>query len=427
MVATAPSLPHVVIIGGGFGGLRAAHALVDGGCRITVIDRSNHHLFQPLLYQVATAGLSPGEIAAPIRMILGKNRNTEVLMSEVVDIDTENQRVLLNNADPVSFDYLIVATGARHSYFGHDEWEAHAPGLKSIADATKIRRRILKSFEAAEIEDDVVERQAFITVVLVGAGPTGVEMAGSIAELAHQVLLREFKNFSPDQTRILLIEAGPRILSSFPESLASAAQDTLEKMGVEVRTNTRVEDIDANGVLANAKRIAAKTVIWAAGVKASPAGEWLKVKTDSAGRVPVDASLRAPGHENIFVIGDTALALDHDGKPLPGVAAVAMQQGTYVGNYVRRKIYGDQPVGPFQYHDKGSLATIGRASAIAHIGKLKLSGFFAWIIWLFVHILYLIGFRNRVLVLIQWASAYFTYQRGVRLIVEEPESDARPS
>lgn len=418
MVATVEKRPHVVILGGGFAGLRAAEALGDARCRVTVIDRSNHHLFQPLLYQVATAGLSPGEIAAPIRMVLGSNRNTEVLMSEVTGVDPQSRQVMLSNSAPVRYDYLVIATGARHSYFGHDEWAAYAPGLKSIADATKIRRTILQAFEAAEIETDPEKRRALTTIVLVGAGPTGVEMAGSIAELAHQVLAKEFRNFSPDETRILLIEAGPRILSSFPESLAASALRALKKLGVDVRTTTRVESIDESGVVAGGTRIAAKTVIWTAGVKASPAGEWLGVETDSAGRVIVDEDLRVPAYPNIFVVGDTASKKGADGKPLPGVAAVAMQEGTYVGEYIKSLIGGVVPHEHFHYHDKGSLATIGRAFAIAQIGKLKLAGFFAWMIWLFVHIMYLIGFRNRVLVLIQWASAYFTYQRGVRLIVE---------
>lgn len=426
MVATTSKRPHVVIVGGGFGGLRAAEALGDADCRVTLIDRSNHHLFQPLLYQVATAGLSPGEIAAPIRMIVGKHRNTEVLMSEVVGVDPNSKRVLLNNADPVHYDYLVLATGAEHSYFGHDEWERVAPGLKSISDATKIRRKILKAFEAAEIEEEPAKRKALTTIVLVGAGPTGVEMAGSIAELAHQVLCKEFRHFSPEETRILLIEAGPRILSSFPESLAKAARNTLSKMGVDVRANTRVEAIDDEGVVANGVRIPAKTVIWTAGVKASPAGAWLGIETDKAGRVPVDDCLRVKDRSDVFVIGDTASCVGKGGQPLPGVAAVAMQQGTFVGEYLKSIVAGHTPHERFHYHDKGSLATIGRAFAIAQIGKLKIAGFFAWLIWLFVHIMYLIGFRNRVLVLVQWASAYFTYQRGVRLIVEEPESEATP-
>jgi NADH dehydrogenase len=418
MVATVQKRPHVVIIGGGFAGLKAAEALGDARCRVTLIDRSNHHLFQPLLYQVATAGLSPGEIAAPIRMVLGANRNTEVLMSEVTDIDPKAHMVVLSNTAPVRYDYLVIATGARHSYFGHDEWEAFAPGLKSIADATKIRRSILQAFEAAEIEKDAEKRRALTTIVLVGAGPTGVEMAGSIAELAHQVLAKEFRNFSPEETRIMLIEAGPRILSAFPESLAVSALRALKKKGVDVRTNTRVESIDASGVVAGELRVAAKTVIWTAGVKASPAGEWLGVETDKAGRVVVDNDLRVPAHPEIFVVGDTASKMGDDGEPLPGVAAVAMQEGSYVGKYIKSLVAGEIPHEHFHYHDKGSMATIGRAFAIARIGKLKLAGFFAWLIWLFVHIMYLIGFRNRVLVLIQWASAYFTYQRGVRLIVE---------
>ena len=427
MVATHQKKPDVVIIGGGFGGLKAAEALSDAPCNVTVIDRSNHHLFQPLLYQVATAGLSPGEIAAPIRMVLGKHRNTEVLMAEVTGIDTSAQRVLLSNAEPVHYDYLIIATGSEASYFGHDEWEAVAPGLKTIADATKIRREILCAYEAAELEQDAKRKQSLLTIVLVGAGPTGVEMAGSIAELAHQVLCKEFRNFRPEDTRIILIEAGPKVLSTFPNSLAKAAHKELIKMGVDVRTNTKVDAIDENGVVANGKRIEAATVIWTAGVKASPAAMWLGVEPAKGGRVPVDEFLNPTGLENVFVIGDTASASGPDGKPLPGVAPVAMQQGTWAGNYIKQMLDGQEAHEKFKYHDKGSLAAIGRAYAVAQVGRFKLAGFTAWVIWLFVHIMYLIGFRNRVLVLIQWASAYFTYQRGVRLIVESESDNDPPS
>jgi NADH dehydrogenase len=420
--ASDSTVPHVVIVGGGFGGLLAARGLRNAPVRVTIIDRNNYHLFQPLLYQVATAGLSPADIAAPIRNVVGRQRNTSVIMAEVVGVDTKAQRVLLPDRS-VPYDYLILATGARYNYFGHPEWESLAPGLKSITDATSIREKILLAFESAEMERDPEKQRALMTFILVGAGPTGVEMAGAIAELAHRALARDFRHIDPTSARILLLEAGPRILTAFPEDLAEKAKQALERMGVEVRTNAAVEKVDETGVVVGGKHIPSHTVLWTAGVIASPAGTWLGAETDRAGRVKVQADLSVPGHPNIFVIGDTALALQ-DGKPLPGVAPVAMQQGRYVADLITRRIQG-RPEQPFHYHDKGNVATVGRSFAIVDLGRVKLSGFLAWVLWMAIHIFYLIGFRNRLLVMLEWAWAYFTFQRGARLITwQTPSAEA---
>lgn len=419
--ATTSTLPHVVIIGGGFGGLAAAKHLRKAPVRVTVIDRHNYHLFQPLLYQVATAGLSPANIAAPIRSILRKSENTEVVMGEVIGIDKTGKEVILIDRR-FKYDYLIIATGARHSYFGKDEWGKHAPGLKTIADATSIREKILLAFEAAEIEPVEKERQELLNFVVVGGGPTGVEMAGSIAELAHKALAADFRHIDPTCARIILIEAGPRLLAAFPEDLSAEATSALYRLGVEVRTNARVEDVRDNGVLVNGEFIKAHTVIWAAGVVASPAGKWLGAETDRAGRVKVGPNLNVPGHAEIFVIGDTAAITDRAGKNLPGVAPVAMQTGRYVASVIKKTIKGQREPKPFKYLDKGNMATIGRSSAIADVRNIHLSGFIAWLAWLAVHILYIIGFRNRVLVLIQWAWAYVTYSRGARLITDDEQA-----
>src|SRR6266849_7487384 len=414
--------PHVVIVGAGFGGLRAARALRDAPVNVTVIDRQNHHLFQPLLYWVATAGLSPADICSPIRGILRKQKNTEVFMEEVTGVDVQEQRVLMGDRS-VPYDYLVLATGVHDNYFGHPEWEHDAPGLKSIVDATSLRRKILLSFEAAEIETDPEEVKELLTFVLVGAGPTGVEMSGAIAELAHKALASDFRHLDPRTARIILVEAGPRILPTFPEALAQKAQRALQHLGVEVRTGTPVEAIDENGVGVAGSHIAAKTVIWSAGVKASAAGQWLKAEIDRGGRVKVLEDLSLPGHSNIFVIGDTASATQ-DGKPLPGVAPVAMQAGRYVASIIAQRVAGKkQAAPPFRYHNKGNLATVGRSFAVLEIGKIRLTGFVAWAMWLTIHIFYLIGFRNRFLVFFQWTWAYFTFQRGTRLITfqEKPE------
>jgi NADH dehydrogenase len=413
----APGIkPRVVIIGAGFGGLRAARALGGAPVELTVIDRNNHHLFQPLLYQVATAGVSPADITAPIRHVLRKQRNTTVLMAEVTGIDLTNQRVVTQDKT-LPFDYLVVATGARHSYFGHDEWEPYAPGLKSIVDATSIRRKVLLAFEEAERESDPDRIQSLLTFVLVGAGPTGVEMAGAIGELASCVLAQDFKHINPRSARVILVEALPRILPAFDEHLAQKALQALHRLGVEVRTNSPVEYIDATGVVIAGKRVSTKNVIWTAGVAASPAGKWLQTETDRAGRVKVEPDLSLPGHPNVLVIGDTSSLLQN-GKPLPGVAPVAMQEGEYAASVIASRIAGQEAPPPFHYKDKGNLSTVGRSFAIADLGWIRMYGFLAWVLWLVVHILYLIGFRNRVLVMFQWAWAYFTYQRGARLITD---------
>jgi NADH:ubiquinone reductase (H+-translocating) len=410
--------PHVVIVGGGFGGLTAAQTLRRTPVDVTLVDRRNHHLFQPLLYQVATAGLSPADIAYPIRAILRRQRNASVLLAEAVSIDVAAREVVLKDGR-LGYDHLILATGARHSYFGHEEWEPLAPGLKSLEDALEIRRRILLAFERAERETDADARRALLTIVIVGAGPTGVELAGAIAEIARQVMKSDFRAIDPRETRVLLVEAGPRVLATFPESLSAHALDQLVKRGVEVRTRTRVTAIDGDAVLLGhppaGERIASETVLWAAGVAASPLVASLGARRDSAGRVFVESDLSIPGHPEIFVIGDAATLTDAKGEPLPGVAPVAMQQGRYVARVIARSLTGARRE-PFVYRDKGNLATIGRAAAVAHIGRLKLWGFAAWLLWLVVHILYLVGFRNRVVVLLDWAWAYVTMSRGARLI-----------
>ena len=412
------ALPRVVIIGAGFGGLQVALRLSREPVRVTVIDRANHHLFQPLLYQVATAGLSPADIASPIRSVLRDGKNTEVILGEVTGVDVKNRTVAITSGAPVPYDHLVVATGAGHSYFGHEEWAKFAPGLKTVNDAVRIRRTMLLAFEAAELETRPEVQQACLTFVIVGGGPTGVELAGAIAELSRRALVEDFRRVNLERSRIILLEAGPRILQAFPESLSAAATKALENLGVEIRCNNAVEAIDDQGVTVAGARIAARTVIWAAGVKASPAGTWLGAETDRAGRVVVDPCLHPAGHPEIFVIGDTA-AFAQDGKPLPGIAPVAMQQGLYVADALSRAARGLSAPGPFVYVDKGNLATVGRSFAIADLGYFTASGFFAWILWLVIHIYYLISFRNRVVVMIQWAWAYLTFQRGARLIITD--------
>ena len=410
--------PRIVIVGGGFGGLFAAKALRKADADVLIIDRSNHHLFQPLLYQVATAGLSPANIAAPIRSVLSRQKNVEVMLAEVVGVDTETREVVLRDRR-VHFDYLILATGAMHSYFDHPEWEPHAPGLKSIDDATRIRAKILTAFEMAEMERDPVVQRAWLNFVIVGGGPTGVELAGSIAELAKRVLARDYDHIDPSTARIMLVEATRRVLPYFSEKLSQTARKSLERLGVEVLTGTKVEQIEDSFVIANGEKIATKSVLWAAGVLASPAAKWLAVEPDGAGRVPVGPNCEAPGHSNVFVIGDTMVMRDEKGDPLPGVCQTAMQQGGYVGKLILRRLVGKPDSRPFRYNDKGSMATIGRAAAVASVKGLEFGGFFAWMLWLFIHILYLIGYANRLLVLIQWAWAYITFQRGARLITHD--------
>jgi NADH dehydrogenase len=421
--------PRVVIVGAGFGGLEAALKLGKAPARVTVIDRTNHYVFQPLLYQVATAYLSPADITAPIRNVLRRQRNTDALMAEVTDVDTARREVWMRDQATgaersVPYDYLVLATGAGQSYFGHDEWEKYAPSLKTIPDATSLRRKVLLAFEEAEMAaasgTGASERiRALLTFVIVGGGPTGVELAGAIAELAHRTLPGEFRHINARDVRIILVEAMPHLLNTFPESLSAKAARKLERMGVEVRTGEAVEQVDAEGVVVAGQRIAASTAIWAAGVRASPAGNWLGAETDRAGRVIVNDDLTLPGHPEIFVIGDTASAPSEQGKPLPGVAPVAMQQGRYVGKTIRARIEGRENPHPFKYFNKGNLATIGRSYAIADFGFARVSGFIAWALWLAVHILYLIGFRNRLLVMVQWAWAYFTYEHGSRIITPQ--------
>ena len=407
--------PHIVIVGAGFGGLSAAHALAGAAARVTVVDRRNYHLFQPLLYQVATAGLSPAQIAAPIRAILRRAANVQVLLGRVTAIDKAARTVTLEDRT-LGYDWLVLATGARHAYFGHDEWEAVAPGLKKIDDATQIRRRILSAFEQAEAGGDAKARRRLLTFVVIGGGPTGVEMSGAIAELARVALRHDFRNIDPREARIVLVEAGPRVLAAFPETLSAAAQRALERLGVEVRLGTPVTQCDADGVTIGEDRLPAETIVWAAGVAASPASRWLSADHDRAGRVMVGADLTLPGYPEIFCIGDTALAKDASGKPLPGLAPVAKQQGAYVARVLRARLADKPEPGPFRYRDFGTLATIGRGAAVADFGWLRLSGTLAWLLWGAVHISFLIGFRNRLVVLIDWLWAYLTFQSGARLI-----------
>jgi NADH:ubiquinone reductase (H+-translocating) len=404
---------HVVIIGAGFGGLSAANQLARAPFDISMVDRHNYHLFQPLLYQVATAGLSPGDIASPIRGILSGQKNAKVILAKVSDIDTLRSEVIAEGRR-IPFDYLIVATGAEHAYFGHD-WSSFAPGLKTIDDATYLRRRILLAFERAESEPHADERRRLLSFVVVGGGPTGVEMAGAIAELAKRALAADFRSIDPRCARIILVEAGPRLLAPFHPSLSQAAQRSLEQLGVEVRLGANVTDCDCSGVSLGRERLQTRTIVWAAGVKASPAAEWLNVECDRAGRVKVQSDLSVPGHPNIFVIGDVAAASGPDGKPLPGIAPVAKQQGRYVANLLMARAEG-KTLPAFRYRDLGSMATIGRKSAVAQVGAFKVCGFLAWLLWSLAHIYFLIGFRNRLAVAMNWCWNYVTFQRGTRLI-----------
>jgi NADH:ubiquinone reductase (H+-translocating) len=411
-------VPRVVIVGAGFGGLKAARTLAKAPVRVTIIDRRNYHTFQPLLYQVATAGLSPGEIASPVRSILRSEKNVEVLMAEVTDFDLERRLVQTPDGN-IPYDYLIVAAGATHSYFGRDEWEPYAPGLKTIEDALEIRRRVLLAFELAERQAAAGETTSALNFVVVGGGPTGVELAGTLAEISRHALAHEFRSIDPARTHIVLIEGGPRVLPAYSEDLSRSAEQQLQNLGVEVRTSTMVTNVEAGAVYLGNTRLDATVILWAAGVAASPLGKKLGVSTDRAGRVPVSPDLSVPGRPEIFVIGDLASTKDEHGKLLPGVAPVAIQQGHFVGKSIRTEVESGRGAGArpnFHYWDKGSLATIGRAAAVAQFGKIHISGFIAWLSWLFVHIFFLIGFRNRLLVFIQWAWSYVTYERGARLI-----------
>ena len=419
-VTQAPTddLPHVVIVGAGFGGLACAKCLGGHDVRVTVIDRHNYHLFVPLLYQVATAALSPAEIAEPIRKILRRHKNIDVVLGDVRGIDPVSKSVSLSDGNFVGYDYLVIATGSDYNYFGRDEWEPLAPGLKTIANARAIRSSILLGFERAEISSDPHEQRSLMTTVIVGGGPTGVEMAGAVAELARWSLRQDFSNIDPQRAQILLVEAGPRILSAFPEALAFYAQRQLQKLGVEVLTHTTVETIFEGGVIINGSAVPANTVVWGAGVRASPAGEWLGVKTDRLGRIPVNDTLAVPGLDRVYAIGDTAAALD-GGQPLPGLAQVAKQQGTHLGTGLAALIESGRPLKPFRFKNRGNTAIVGRSAAVFDFGNRQMKGWFAWVLWGIIHVYLLVGFEKRLLVAIQWLWRWLTYQSGARLIVEE--------
>jgi len=419
--------PRVVIVGGGFGGLAAAKALRKAPVQVILIDRTNHHLFQPLLYQVATSVLSPSQISSPIRGILRKQKNATVIMGEVTGVDKEQRCVFVNSRDrehvPVHYDYLVLATGARHSYFGHNEFEKFAPGLKSLADALGIRNKVLEAFEQAEAEENPKLHQDLLTFVLVGGGPTGVEMAAALAVVVRTTLRPDFRRIDPTKARIVLIDAAPKILATFAPDLSSAAEKHLQKLGVEVRSGHAVDEIDAEGVIVAGERIASNTVIWTAGVAPSPAGKWLGAETDHAERVRIQKDLSVQGHPEIFVIGDTA-SLDQDGKPLPGVAQVAMQQGRYLGKLIPRRVAGKKGLKPFRYFDKGNMAVVGKGYAILQSGKVRLHGLIAWFAWAFIHITFLAQLGLRISVFLQWAWLFLTGERGSRLIVEYHPSDS---
>jgi NADH:ubiquinone reductase (H+-translocating) len=430
MPSVVPTDPHVVILGGGFGGLDAARTLADAPVRITLIDRHNYHLFQPLLYQVATASLSPADIASPIRWILRRQKNVRVLLTGVQAVDVPARSVLVDPGGRISYDYLIVATGSNHAYFGHPEWALRAPGLKTLDDALEIRRQVLLAFEAAERETDPAVQRRLLTFAIVGGGPTGVELAGALAEIARQSLKKDFRNIQPESARIVLIEGSPQLLGTFPERLRDSARRSLERLGVEVRTGSIVTNVDDEGVSwrplgstasgpdgPDIVRLAAQTVLWAAGVAASPIATSLGVPLDRAGRVLAEPTLTVPGHPEVFVVGDIC-SLKQDGQPVPGVAQAAKQEGAHAARNVLRAIR-HQPLEPFRYRDYGNVATIGRGAAVVDIGPIRASGAAAWVFWLFLHIFWLIGFRNRAVVLGEWAWSYFTFQRRVRLITGE--------
>jgi NADH:ubiquinone reductase (H+-translocating) len=414
------SQPRIIIVGAGFGGLAAAKALRSAPAKVILIDRTNHHLFQPLLYQVATSVLTPSQIATPIRSILRNQKNTTVVVGEVTGVNKDQKCVIVSDADrqnvPIAYDYLILATGASHNYFGHNEFAEYAPGLKNLADAEAARNKILQAFETAEAEEDADRHRDLLTFVLVGAGPTGVEMAGALAIFVRSTLKSDFRRIDPASARIVLVDMAPRVLGPFPEGLSKAAQRRLEKLGVEVRLGHGVDRIDADGVVVAGERIASKTVIWTAGVAPSPAGKWLNVETDRAGRVRIQKDLTVPGYPAIFVVGDTA-SLDQDGKPLPGVAQVAIQQGRYAGKLIRNRIHGNPQPSPFRYFDKGNMAVVGKGFAVLQTGKVQISGFAAWLTWAAVHLQFLATSSLRLTVLLQWVWTYFTGQRGDRLIV----------
>jgi NADH dehydrogenase len=412
-----PAPPHIVIIGGGFGGLDAARAFRGAPVRVTVLDRHNYHLFQPLLYQVATASLSPADVASPIRWILRRQQNVEVLLAHALQIDVAARTVTLDRGEIEAYDYLILATGASHTYFGHSEWAERAPGLKTLDDALEMRRRVLLAFEAAERETDPAAQRRLLTFVIIGGGPTGVELGGALAEIARQSLRHDFRRIRPESARILLLEGSPDLLGTFPQPLRDAARASLTRLGVEVRTDAKVVDVNSDGVRAGGELIPASTVLWAAGVAASPLAKSLGVPLDRVGRVLAEPTLAIPGHPDVFVVGDVC-ALQQDGEWLPGVAQVAMQGGAHAARNVLHAIRGE-PLQPFRYRDYGIMATIGRGAAVGVVFGSKISGWFGWLFWIFLHIFWLIGFRNRIAVMTEWAWAYVTFQRRVRLITGE--------
>ena len=418
-----PQHPHLVVVGGGFAGLWASRALADAPLRITLVDRRNHHLFQPLLYQVATAGLSAPDIAAPLRHILGKQRNVEVRLGEVTSIDKHARQLHLGDGSQLGYDMLLLASGATHAYFGHDEWASDAPGLKTLDDALYLRRKLLLAFERAEAESDPAKRAAWLSFAIVGGGPTGVELAGTLAEIARHTLKNEFRHINPADAKVRLVEAGQRVLSSFPETLSLKARRQLEKLGVEVLTGTAVSHIDGHGFQLGDTHVPARTVVWAAGVAASPLARTLEVPLDRAGRVLVEPDLTIPGHPEIFVGGDLVALTQANGRPVPGVAPAAKQMGKYVAQVISARLAGKPVPAAFRYSDQGNLATIGRMAAIVHVGKLQLSGLLAWWFWLAAHVFFLIGFRNRLVVLLNWAVAYWSYQRSARIILGDADED----
>lgn len=409
--------PRLVIVGGGFAGLWAARALASAPVEIVLVDRGNHHLFQPLLYQVATAGLSAPDIAAPLRHILRRQRNVEVRMATVTGVDAGAKRVVLDDGGALGFDVLLLASGATHAYFGNDHWAEHAPGLKTLDDALDLRRKLLLAFERAEAATDPAERAAWLSFAIVGGGPTGVELAGTLAEIARHTLRNEFRHIDPASARVRLVEAGPRVLAAFPEALSAKAKRQLEKLGVEVTLGMPVRDITADGYVLGDAFVPAKTVVWAAGVAASPLGAMAGVPLDRAGRVQVRPDLSVPGHPGIFVAGDLAALAQADGRPVPGVAPAAKQMGRYVARVIRARLSAQAPPPPFAYRDYGNLATIGRMAAVVDLGRLRFSGLPAWWFWLLMHVFFLIGFRNRLVVLLNWWWAYWSYQRAARIIL----------
>lgn len=421
----AAQRPRIVIVGAGFGGLSAAKALKRADADITVIDRRNHHLFQPLLYQVATAALAPNQIASPIRSVVRKQRNTDVILDEVINVDKERREVIMRDR-AIPYDYLILATGARHAYFGHDDWEAHAPGLKNLDDATGIREHILLAFERAELEDDDNERKKLLTFVIIGGGPTGVELAGAIAELAKRALSCDFRRTRTEDPKVILIEAGPRLLPTFSERISGYVRGALERRGVTVMLGEPSFHCAEGVVTAGRENISAETIIWAAGVMASPASQWIGADADRAGRASVNPDLSVHGAPNVFVIGDTASAIGADGKPVPGLAPAAKQQGEYVGKLIRNRLNGISASKPFRYMDFGALTTVGRKSVVVEFGDFRLTGFLAWAFWCVIHIYFLIGFRNRIAITLDWLWSYVTRERGARLIVGDRPMMARP-